>query len=295
MNPSLRRTDLACESTPPPGAGAIPVRSRTLHGITVEEMEIRPGAEEEISGRAPGRYATLHCGKIWLFDGKESQRAQRAAAELLRQFLTDTLGRAPGKETGILVAGLGNRFITPDSIGPRTADLVTVTNHARKEKHLFSLLDCVRVSAFSPGVLGQTGFEAAALIAEAARSAGADAIVAVDALAARSTARLGTTVQISDTGIRPGSGIGNCRTAITKKEMGIPVIALGVPTVVDSATLVWDALERAGIEDPSEELCRVLDNDRNFIVSPKESDVIAASVAELLSGAINRALTPILL
>lgn len=193
------------------------------------------------------------------------------------------------------MAGLGNRFITPDSIGPRTADLVTVTNHARGEAHLFSLLGCARVSAFSPGVLGQTGFEAASLITEAAKAADADAILAVDALAARSTARLAATIQISDTGIRPGSGIGNCRTAITREKVGIPVIALGVPTVVDSATLVWDALEQAGIRDPSRELRQVLDNDRSFIVSPKESDVIADTVAELLSGAINRALTPILL
>ena len=133
------------------------------------------------------------------------------------------------------------------------------------------------------------------MIADAAKAADADAILAVDALAARSTARLATTVQISDTGIRPGSGLGGCRTAVTKEALGIPVIALGVPTVVDSATLVWDALERAGITDSSEELRRVLENERHFIVSPKESDVIAASVAELLSGAINRALTPILM
>ncbi len=295
MNPKIRRTDLACESTPARGGEGIHVREYKKHGIPVEEMQIHPGAGEKESGRSAGRYATLHCGKIWLFDRGEMSRAARAAAELLRLFLQNALGHTPDKNTGILVAGLGNRFITPDSIGPRTADLVTVTNHARNEGHLLSLLGCVRVSAFSPGVLGQTGFEAASLITEASRAAQADAIIAVDALAARSTSRLAATVQISDTGIRPGSGIGNCRTAITKKEMGIPVIALGVPTVVDSATLVWDALERAGIEDPSEELCRVLDNDRNFIVSPKESDVIAASVAELLSGAINRALTPILL
>ena len=295
MNSAMCRTDLACESLPPHGKAAVPVHSRIIHGISAEEMHIRPGADEESSGRSPGRYATLHCGKIWLFDRKESLQAQKAVAELLRQFLADALGRAPGKETGILVAGLGNRFITPDSIGPRTADLVTVTNHAREEEHLLSLLDCVRVSAFSPGVLGQTGFEAAALIAEASKAAEADAIVAVDALAARSTSRLGTTVQISDTGIRPGSGLGSCRTPITREEMGIPVIAVGVPTVVDSATLVWDALEQAGIDHPSEALRQVLHNGRSFIVSPKESDVIADSVAELLSGAINRALTPLLL
>ena len=295
MNQPVRRTDLACESVPSPGRDGTHFHAYSRHGISVEEMQILPGKEEEESGRSAGQYATLHCGKIWLLDREGSLRVQRVTADLLRRFLKQSLGRTPNKDTGILVAGLGNRFITADSIGPRTADLVTVTNHAREEKHLFSLLDCARVSAFSPGVLGQTGLEAAHLITEAAKAAEADAIVAVDALAARSTARLAATIQISDTGIRPGSGIGNCRIAITEEEMGIPVIALGVPTVVDSATLVWDALEQAGIDDPSEELRRVLDNGRSFIVSPKESDVIAASVAELLSGAINRALTPILM
>ena len=295
MKHAMRRTDLACESAPPREGEGVLFRAYSRHGISVEEMQILPGPGEERSGRSPGHYATLHCGKIWLFDREESLRAQKTAAGILRQFLTRALGRSPDESTGILVAGLGNRFITADSVGPRTADLVTVTNHARQEEHLFSLLRCVRVSAFSPGVLGQTGFEAAALIADAAKAADADAILAVDALAARSTARLATTVQISDTGIRPGSGLGGCRTAVTKEALGIPVIALGVPTVVDSATLVWDALERAGITDPSEELRRVLENERHFIVSPKESDVIAASVAELLSGAINRALTPILM
>lgn len=295
MSQPMYRTDLACESAPPREGEGIRFRAYSLHGISVEEMQILPGRGEEESGRSAGHYATLHCGKIWLLDREELLRAQKATSEILRQFLTQALGHLPGKDTGVLVAGLGNRFITPDSIGPRTADLVTVTNHAKAEEHLFSLLRCVRVSAFSPGVLGQTGFEAASLITEAAKTADADAIVAVDALAARSTTRLAATIQISDTGIRPGSGIGNCRTAVTKRETGLPVIALGVPTVVDSATLVWDALERAGITDPDAELRRVLDNERSFIVSPKESDVIAASVSELLSGAINRALTPILM
>ena len=295
MKEMMQRTDLACESVLSDAEWKSPVKKYKKYGIPIEEMVIGPGEPERQYGRSAGRYVTLHCGKIWQMDKEEAEHAAKAVAEILIRFLRQALGKSPDKATGILVAGLGNRFITPDSIGPRTADLVTVTNHAQSEEHLLALLGCARVSAFSPGVLGQTGLEAADLIAEAARTARADILIVVDALAARSTARLAATVQLSDAGIRPGSGIGNCRAPITREEIGIPVIALGVPTVVDSATLVWDALEKAGIESPPEELHRVLSDGRSFIVSPKESDVIAESVAELLSGAVNRALTPLLL
>lgn len=294
MQENMYRTDLACENACAGKKRKENTRKYEKHGISVEETVIPPEEEGEW-GRNAGRYITLHCGKIWLLDRKEMSRTARAIAEMLTECLRDALGHLPTPDTGVLVAGLGNRFITADSIGPRTADLVAVTHHARGEDNLLSLLGCMRVCAFSPGVLGQTGLEAADLIAEAARAARADAIVAVDALAARSTARLGTTVQICDAGIRPGSGMGNGRAPITKGAIGVPVIALGVPTVVDSATLVWDALEQAGISSPPRELHRILSDGRSFIVSPKESDVIADAVAELLSGAINRALTPMLL
>lgn len=289
-----KRTDLACE-TPKDARGGASVREYRRAGIRIEEMTVRAGADEAATGRAAGKYVTLHCGKIWLLDRRETARASHAAAEVLRTFLAEALGRPPGKGDGVLVAGLGNRFITADSIGPRTADQVTVTNHAVREDSLLGALGCCRVSALCPGVLGQTGVEAAALVADAVRAAGADVLIAVDALAARSTARLATTVQISDTGIRPGSGIGNCRTPLTRREMGVPVIALGVPTVVDSSTLVWDALSRAGIREVGDELRAVLEDERSYIVSPRESDLIASSVAGLLAGALNRALTPALL
>jgi len=294
MQESTYRTDLACEISHAGQKRGENIRKYERHGIPVEEMTVLPEEAEEL-GHPAGRYVTLHCGKIWLLDRGEMSRATLAVAGVLTECIRDALGHPPDPDTGILVAGLGNRFITADSIGPRSADLVTVTHHARGEDNLLSLLGCMRVSALSPGVLGQTGLEAADLIAEAARAARADAIVAIDALAARSTARLGATVQISDAGIRPGSGIGNCRAPITRETLGVPVIALGVPTVVDSATLVWDALEQAGIPSPPRELHRVLSDGRSFIVSPKESDVIVDAVVELLSGAVNRALTPMLL
>ncbi|MBE6559653.1 MAG: GPR endopeptidase [Ruminococcaceae bacterium] len=289
------RTDLACEAPIPPEKRGIHLTEYSRSGIRIEEMQVQEGEGEKSIGRPAGRYVTLHCGKIWEMDQDALACTAEAAAEILLSFLTDCIGSPPGTESGIFVAGLGNRFITADSIGPRTADLVTVTNHASGEDSLLSRLGCCRVSALAPGVLGQTGLEAARLIAEAASAAHADAIIAVDALAARSTERLGTTVQISDTGIRPGSGIGNHRAAITGDSMGIPVIAMGIPTVVDSATLVWDALANAGITEADDTLTQVLENGRKYIVSPRESDLIAASAAELLGGTLNRVLTPALL
>ena len=289
------RTDLACEM--PKGADGRGVHARrdTRYGIDTEITVITPGAGEETTGRRAGRYATLHCGKIWLLDKEESARAAKATAAVLSSFLKEATGEVPGHGRSVLIAGLGNRFITPDSIGPRTADLVTVTRHAAGGEYLPAILGCASVSAISPGVLGQTGIEAAELVADAARAANAEAIIAIDALAARATERLAATIQIADTGIQPGSGIGNHRAAITKETCGVPVIALGVPTVVDSSTLVWDALEKAGIDSPCEELIRVLEEGRSYIVSPKESDRIADTVSALLACALNRLFTPALL
>ncbi len=288
------RTDLACERPREKDGRGIHAYREVRYGIDTEITVITPGEGEKESGTRAGRYATLHCGKIWLLDKEESTRASKATASVLASFIEDAIGTSVGRGCSVLIAGLGNRFITPDSIGPRTADLVTVTRHASDE-HLPAILGCASVSALAPGVLGQTGLEASALIADAAKAAEAEVIIAIDALAARSTARLATTIQIADTGIRPGSGIGNCRTPITKESCGVPVIALGVPTVVDSSTLVWDALEKAGIDSPSEELIRVLENGRGYIVSPKESDRIADSVSALLAASINRLFTPALM
>jgi len=288
-----RRTDLACEAEPG-GTGAAPVRRFSAGGIPAEETRIPPDTGEA-GGCPAGRYVTLHCEKIWLLDRREMAKTAAAAAEILRTFLKDALGKHPDRDTAVLVAGLGNRFITADSIGPRTADRVTVTNHAAEEQTLAALLGCCRVGTVSPGTEGQTGLPACRVIAGAAAALGADVIIAIDALAARSTDRLASTVQFTDAGIRPGSGIGNHRDALTREAMGIPVIAIGVPTAVDSSTLVWDALEEAGIREVSPALEKVLENGRRHIVSPRESDLIAESASKLLAGALNRTLTPMLL
>ena len=145
------------------------------------------------------------------------------------------------------------------------------------------------MSALAPGVLGQTGMEVAEVVAGAVRQAQTDVIVAIDALAARECDRLAATVQISNAGISPGSGIGNDRTALTRESLGVPVIALGIPTVVDSSTLVYDALRRAGVKQVSGRLAEILENGRRFYVSPKEADLITDRTSRLVARSLNRA------
>ena len=137
--------------------------------------------------------------------------------------------------------------------------------------------------------MGQTGIEAAAMIKGAADYVRPDVVIAVDALAARATKRLCATIQLSDTGIEPGSGIGNRRGAVNRETIGFPVIALGVPTVVDCATLVYDTLEKAGSLTSVPELSGALEEERNFFVSLRDSDTVSEEISGILAGAINRA------
>ena len=154
----------------------------------------------------------------------------------------------------VLVAGLGNRAMTPDAVGPLAVEHLLVTRHL-----ISALPNCFgsfrAVSAVTPGVLGQSGVESAEAVAALVRELQPAAVIAVDALAARRTERLCTTVQLSDTGIAPGSGVGNHRHPLNRETLGVPVIAIGVPTVIDGATLAADLLESAG-EEAGEALLR---------------------------------------
>ena len=200
--------------------------------------------------------------------------------------------KAVNSNLSVFVAGLGNADLTPDAIGPQTMRRLTATRHLRQyEGELYRAAGCSALSALAPGVLGQTGIETSELLRGAVNTTHPDVILVIDALTARSCDRLCATVQLSDTGIEPGSGVGNHRRAITYKSMGVPVIALGVPTVVNSATLVWDAINEAGMDGDDPRLKDVLERGKSFFVSPKESDLICESVAELFARAIGLAFT----
>lgn len=287
---SYSRTDLALESCSEADTGLIGVeQSETgCAGCVVHRLSITSEEAAEHLGKPIGSYITVECGPIQHFDRERRGTVARLLSGELRSMTHRLTGRFPGPELSVFIAGLGNGALTADAIGPETVGKLTATRHLREhESGLFRELGCSALSAFSPGVLGQTGIETLELLRGAVRSVRPDLVVVVDALAARSCSRLASTVQLCDAGIVPGSGVGNHRTAITADTLGVPVIAVGVPTVVDSSTLVWDALQKAQIGEISDSLREVLENGRSFFVSPKESDLITAGVSDLLSDAIS--------
>lgn len=272
------RTDLALEC----GRATDEVKEYEICKMKVWEQRVTHGAARH------GRYITVRCPVMRYLEFEEKDRISEAISIILRDFCRSLTGKEVGRDTKILVAGLGNRFITADALGPRTADRIVVTGHMTGEGGILKGFGCSSISAVHPGVLGQTGIEAVAMIRGAAEYVQPDVIIAVDALAARDVGRLCATVQITDTGIEPGSGIGNRRGAVNRETTGFPVIAIGVPTIVDSATLVYDALEKAGMSIMGEELDRVL-SDGKFFVSMRDSDVVTDEVSAVLASAINRA------
>ena len=282
------RTDLACESeaTHDAGKDGTAYAESDVNGFRVAKLHVRNADGEAAAGKPCGRYVTVFTK---LLCDESAERLDALAALIAAEI--DALAKLHlgGTPRCVLVAGLGNREITADSIGPKTVDRLTVTRHIREhDEALFNSYFRVPLCAIAPGVLGQTGIETAELVGGVAKTARPDLILAVDALAARATERLGATVQISDSGIFPGSGIGNRRSEISMRTLGVPVIAIGVPTVVNSATLVYDALQSAGYTEVDDRMEQVLHEGESFFVSPRQSDRISESVADMLADAIDR-------
>lgn len=280
------RSDLALERKISSKSGSkVKVNREKRVGETlISEISI-----EEDSGKE-GTYVTVCRPSLWRVEGYEYECICDMISDEIKSMVRTVSGKEMDENFSVLVAGLGNSEITADAIGPLTVKNLTVTRHLRESQpSLYSELGACEISALIPGVLGQTGIETVELIRGAVENSNPDIVIAVDALAARSCERLASVVQLSDLGIKPGSGIGNTRKAISSSTLGIPVISIGVPTVVDSSTLVYDALQKAGIEEIEDGLRKVLENRRDFFVTPKESDIISKSISMLLSDAISRA------
>ena len=235
-----------------------------------ERIRISTRAAAESIGRPLGLYHTLNINRSdRLLDDELDSAKDEIASELCQIFEESDI--FPGR---ILVVGLGNRNLTPDAIGCASADLVKPTMHIKEwDRKTFTRLRCAEIAVITPGVAATCGLDAAVTVKAVCDLIRPDAVIAIDALASRSADRLGSSIQICNSGISPGSGIGNPRLAIGEETVGVPVIAIGVPTVIDSRVLCM------------RDDCPIVP----MFVSPKEINDIVSSSAEIIGGGINRA------
>jgi len=290
-----------------------------LDGIEISEENIRDNikltkvritnkAGEKSTGKPIGNYITIESP-----DMKENDTdTHEEIIRVLSQNIADLTKL--NKKSLILVVGLGNRYVTPDALGPLVISKILVTRHITESLPEQIDHNVRAVSAISPGVMGITGIETGEIIKGICESIKPDLVIAVDALAARKTERINATIQMSDTGISPGSGVGNKRMVLNKSTLGIPVIAVGVPTVVDAATLINDTMDKV-LDEMSEKakkggefykMLEALDKDEkynliyeiltpcngNMFVTPKEVDAVVKRLANIISNSINIALHP---
>ena len=279
------RTDLAVEAIENhKTAAALPhVRQsdRTLEGFAVHEVRILSEDAAREIGKPQGRYLTLELDALIRREEDAFPRACKALSTLLRELL-------PHPNDGpVLIVGLGNRMITPDAIGPQPADHVIATRHlVAQSPAIFA--DWRPVSALAPGVLGQTGVETGEVICGVLDRVRPAAVIAVDALAAGRLSRLLRTVQLADTGITPGAGVGNARAALNEQTLSVPVIAVGVPTVVDGATLAHEISSQLG-----QPACEALDDlSQPVMITTRDIDREVADISRMIGYAVNMALHP---
>lgn len=281
------RTDLALErheSAAEKELEGVDFAVRQEEGIRVTHITVTDERGEKALGKVKGRYITAEIPGI-----EKSAEHLDSWSRVLSQEIRTLL---PEKGT-VLVAGLGNRDITPDAIGPECISQLLATRHIKGEVGVPAFLSQLRsVAGVVPGVLGNTGIETAEILKGVVEQIKPSAVIVIDALASRSLSRLGNTVQMCDTGVSPGSGVGNRRKEINSSFLGVPVIAVGVPTVVDGITVALDIMEESGVTLPEEKRREILRSEKGMMVTPKEIDLTVKRAARLLSLSVNRALQP---
>ena len=286
------RTDMALEASQ--AAGSIPgvhVSQWEEESVSITEVRVETEEAAHRLGKSEGTYLTLECEGVRRRDPAAREEVQNVLGEEIARLLPPDEQGAP-----VLVVGLGNRRVTPDSLGPKTVDGTLVTRHLLRE-----LPDKVDervnpVCAIAPGVMGATGLETMETVSALVKEIHPRCLIVIDSLAARASSRVGVSIQLSDTGIQPGSGVGNHRRALNERELGVRVIALGMPTVVYAVTIARDALEILGEGETNpaalDEVTKSLFENEigEMIVTPREVDDMIDDAAQMLAGGINRAL-----
>ena len=272
--------------------------------LSVERVKITNEEGEKAIGKPKGIYTTIDIKNLKIAQEEEINKA----SEVLAKELGDIISMHIDKQGEILVVGLGNESVTPDALGPKTINEIEVTRHFINYMPQYVKEGTRMVSAISPGVLGTTGIETVEILKGVVQNINPKLVIVIDALASRSIERISSTIQISDTGIVPGAGVGNTRKEISQKTLEVPVIAIGIPTVVELATLVSEGIdifiERLQEKAESNEyLNRLQQNDKyeevkealnigeyNMIVTPKEIDGLIENMKEIVAQGINLAM-----
>ena len=283
------RTDLAVETSEGKKdreelSGIRVDKKKAGDDIVITQVNIDTQKAAKTAGKPKGCYITIEAEPMLEEDGGCHREVSKVFSEQLKQFLPKDYSNSK-----ILIVGLGNREVTPDALGPKVLDHLFITRHLIKEygKYLLEFDKCCSVSGIVPGVMAQTGMETVEIMKGVVEETKPDFVVVIDALAARSIKRLNRTIQITDTGIVPGSGVGNYRNAINQEHLGVPVIAVGIPTVVDAATIVADSFSTfvEGIDWEQGEMQELEEKIREMI-SPKLNTMYVTS--KDIDEAVNR-------
>lgn len=295
------RTDLALEARESIGEADSELRGVSVEEYYREEEDVRVTRvtidtknAAKAMGKAMGIYVTMEAPALVEPDDDYHREISKCLAEELLELLPDS-----EQEQEILVVGLGNREVTADALGPQTVDNLFITRHIVREygKAAYSCDRMNLLSALEPGVMARTGMETAEIVTGVVKETSPDVVIVIDALAARSTRRLNRTIQITNTGIQPGSGVGNHRNALTKESLGVPVIAIGIPTVVDAATIVMDAMEKLLEDEKDLDTMKYVTRQQmnfpelnNMYMTGKDIDAVIKRISFTVSEGINIAM-----
>ncbi len=295
----------------------IKVDSKINGKINTTIVDVLNENGKQAVGKEIGKYVTIEIQDVEYLEESEKETLINELGNNLEILVDSVLNNQENKS--ILIVGLGNETVTPDALGPKVVSYVDITRHLLKYAKEYVEPGTKEISGISPGVLGTTGIETSEIITSIINKISPNLVIAIDSLASMSVSRVGKTIQLSNTGITPGAGVNNKREALDKNSLGIPVIAVGVPTVVDMATITNEAIDKLtdnikseattymnhGIDsDKVKEIIELFENDNrytmianvlnteNYIVTPKEIDSIIAKISEIIASGINTALRP---